>query len=92
MIEGHLRRDVLGRWEIVGSERSETLTAGDICEIQINEHWIETRIEYSHDLGCYYAVVPGITLKEGLGARQLANKGAVARLKSERAGLGCGGP
>ena len=62
--EGKLQKTEIGRWSI-GDEWE--VTSGDVIEVKVDDHWIETRIE-SNQQG-YYAVVPGVALYEGQSAK-----------------------
>lgn len=72
---GKLRKNDIGRWEIVNeSGQRIELTSGDVCEVQIGEVWHRTRIESQATntppfTAQYYAVLPGIRLYEGMPAR-----------------------
>jgi len=56
-IEGKLQKNEIGRWSI---DDEWEITSGDVIEIKVGDHWIETRIESNTD--GYYAVIPGIQL------------------------------
>lgn len=63
-MEGHLRKNQCGRWEIVDNSGNRIeITSGDLIEVQVGETWIKTRIECGMD--GYYAAVPGLKLFQG---------------------------
>lgn len=61
---GTLRKNPSGRWVI---DSHWEITSGDVIEVKIGEHWIETRVE--HDGFDYYPVVLGVELYDGMPAR-----------------------
>jgi len=67
-MEGTLRKDENGRWEIVGEDgKSRVFTSGATLEVCVGRHWLSTSIE--HDGTDYYASCPGVRLVKGLPAR-----------------------
>lgn len=67
-MQGTLRKNATGRWEIVDDEGKRVeLTSGDVCEVKVGENWIQTRIESSSD--GYYAIVAGLQLFAGQAAK-----------------------
>jgi Domain of unknown function (DUF5348) len=70
MNEGTLRLNAIDRWEIVHDDGTilKSLSCGDVIQVHIGGHWIETRIEHDR---AYYAVLPGVQLCKGLRARSV---------------------
>lgn len=69
MRDGILQKNRADRWEITyeGVPERDQLTCGTICEIQVGNDWVRTRIE--HDGEGYYAVKPKLRLLGGMKAR-----------------------
>jgi hypothetical protein len=69
-ISGKLRKNDLGKWEIADDEgRVCVLSSGAVVEVQVDGHWIRTRIEYDHGTRDYYALERGVRLCHDLPAR-----------------------
>jgi hypothetical protein len=64
MIEGLLQKTKIERWSV---DDDSEITSGDVIEVCVDGHWIQTRIE--HDGKEYYSVIPGIHLYEGMKVR-----------------------
>ena len=62
-MSGMLLKNKRGRWVLNDME----LTAGSCCQVWIDGHWIDVRIE--HDGRSYYAIPLAVRLHLGLHAR-----------------------
>ena len=64
-----LKQNSFKRWELGEHE----LTSGSVLEIQLGDHWITGRMEYSHEWQMYVLLVPNgkatILLTSSLTAR-----------------------
>ena len=55
-IEGKLAKNEIGRYEIVSEGRSPyELRSGNVFEVKVSGHWVETSMEFSKGYGGYYA-------------------------------------
>ena len=69
---GTLRKNRLGRWEVVGGHRGDyivELQSGSVIQAFVQGRWLTTRIE--HDGGDYYTVERGVRLEYGLAVRTM---------------------
>lgn len=68
-MQGTLKRNEIGRWEIVDSEGKRIeLSSGSVVDVKIDDHWVQTRIE--HNGKDYYPMVMGVSLYSGMPARE----------------------
>lgn len=76
-MEGKLKKNDIGRWEVVFSDNdAHELTSGDTVELpKLPGKWARFRIECED--GEYYAVGFGRKLRDGLPARNPGNRGPI---------------